>query len=106
MYVQIQVSTPSKEVSQQILQQLLEERLIACGQIVGPITSMYHWQNKIEQSEEYLCLLKTTKSAYPTLEKRILELHPYEVPEIIASEIVTGHLGYLTWIEKEVKDLG
>jgi len=103
MYLQIQISTPSKEVSQKIIKQLLEERLIACGQIVGPITSMYHWKNQVEQSEEYLCLLKTTKSIYPTLEKRVLAVHPYEVPEIIATEIVDGHLDYLKWIAEEVK---
>ena len=105
MYLQIQISTPSKEESQKIIQQLLEERLIACGQIIGPITSMYHWKDKIEQSEEYLCLLKTTKSVYPILEKRVHALHSYEVPEIIATEITKGHPDYLKWIKTEVKDI-
>ena len=67
MHLQVQITTPTKEIAQQILQQLLEARLIACGQIMGPITSLYHWQGKIEQSEEYLCLLKTTQAVYSCL---------------------------------------
>ena len=104
MYLQVQITTPTKETAQQILQQLLEDRLIACGQIVGPITSLYHWEGKIEQSEEYLCLLKTTQASYPILEQRIIALHPYEVPEIIATTLTNGHADYLKWIGVEVKE--
>ena len=83
----------------------IRDRLIACGQLVGPIMSAYHWEGKIEQSEEYLGLLKTTQSAYSALQNRIVELHPYEVPEIIATELVNGYDPYLQWIKKEVKHL-
>ena len=103
MHLQVQITTPTKEIAQQILQQLLEARLIACGQIMGPITSLYHWQGKIEQSEEYLCLLKTTQAVYSALEEKIATAHPYEVPEIIAIPITNGHSPYLNWITKEMK---
>ena len=66
MFLQIQVSVPNKDTGQHIITHLLEEQLIACGQLLGPITSTYHWEGEIEQSEEFLCLLKTTKAAYAT----------------------------------------
>ena len=82
---------------------LVEERLAACGQVLGPVSSTYHWQGAIERSTEYYCQLKTTMARLPALQARIRELHPYEVPEIIALSIADGDAGYLRWIEQTVR---
>jgi periplasmic divalent cation tolerance protein len=73
------------EVGERIAERLVAERLAACVQISGPITSTYHWKGKIEQEREYVCTAKTSRKNYPEIEKIILELHPYETPEIIAT---------------------
>ncbi len=67
-------------------------------QVAGPITSTYRWQGAIETGEEWLCLAKTMKANYAPLEAAIRELHPYEVPEILAVPIVAAHQAYLDWL--------
>jgi periplasmic divalent cation tolerance protein len=81
-----------------IARQLLQRRWAGCCQIVGPITSLYHWNQQIEQASEWMCLIKTTAEQYPRVEQLILELHTYETPEIIATPIVRGSTGYLNWL--------
>ncbi len=81
---------------------MVAERLAACAQIFGPVTSVYRWQGQIEEAAEWYCLLKTSTAAYPGLETRIRSLHPYEVPEIIATPIVFAAGSYAAWIESEV----
>ena len=81
---------------------LVEERLAACATLVPTVESIYRWKEKIETSSEVLALLKSTTWKYQLLEARILELHPYEVPEIISIRIDSGNLEYLRWIEQSV----
>jgi periplasmic divalent cation tolerance protein len=74
---------------------LVERHLAACVQTIGPITSRYRWQGKVEQAEEWQCLAKTEAGRYPEVEDAIRELHSYEEPEIVANPILAGSAGYL-----------
>jgi len=80
----------------------VEERLAACAQVSGPLASTYRWEGTVERATEWYCHLKTTVDRLPALESRIRELHPYEVPEIIAVPIVQGNAAYLDWIRDSV----
>jgi periplasmic divalent cation tolerance protein len=81
----------------------VEEHLAACAQVVGPVSSTYRWKGKVELAVEWYCNLKTTKTRLSALKQRIRELHPYEVPEIVAIRIQDGDVDYLKWIETEVE---
>lgn len=100
-YVQVTTTTATKEEAQKIANHLVGEKLAACVQILGPITSMYRWKGKVETAEEWLCLVKTKESLYPELEKAIISLHSYETPEIVAVPIVKGSPGYICWMDEE-----
>ena len=101
--IQVSVTTDSADTAKEISGALLELHLAACVQIVGPITSRYHWQGSIETAEEYLCIIKTRKELYDRIESAILDLHPYEVPEIIALPIVAASKDYLDWLMSETE---
>jgi len=102
-YIQIVTTLEKKEDAEKIAKTLVEKRLAGCVQIVGPITSTYWWENNIETAEEWLCIIKSRKDLYEELEKAIREIHPYEVPEILAFSIATGSKDYLEWLDKELK---
>ncbi len=80
---------------------LLQKRLAACVQIVGPVASSYRWRGKIARSKEWLCIIKTKRSRYAALEREIKRTHPYELPEIVAARIAAGSREYLRWMEEE-----
>jgi periplasmic divalent cation tolerance protein len=100
-FIQVQTTTSSKEDAERIAGALVERRLAACVQIVGPITSVYRWQGKTETSAEWLCVVKTQQALYSSVEAAIRELHSYEVPEIVATPIVAGSESYLSWVRSE-----
>jgi periplasmic divalent cation tolerance protein len=100
--VQVTTTWPDERAAQSMAARVVEERLAACAQVVGPVSSTYRWKGEVERTEEWYCHLKTTRNRLPTLEARILELHPNEVPEIIAVPILTGNPAYLRWIEESV----
>jgi periplasmic divalent cation tolerance protein len=100
--VQIQVTHDDREGLVGIVRELLVRRLIACGQIVGPIESHYRWQGKIEQADEWLALCKTTAAAAPKAIEAINQLHSYQVPEIVLLPIDTGLEQYVSWIAETV----
>ena len=101
-YVQVSTTFPDAPTAERIGTRLVEERLAACAQVVGPVSSTYRWQGQIERAVEWYCHLKTSSARLPELQRRLRELHPYEVPEIIAVSIVQGNADYLRWIEEEV----
>jgi periplasmic divalent cation tolerance protein len=101
-YIQVFTTTAKKEDAENVVKSLLEKRLAGCIQILGPIKSTYWWKGKIDTTEEWLCIIKTKKSVYQELEKSIKEIHPYEVPEIIATSVVAGNGDYLKWLSDEV----
>lgn len=97
-YIQVFTTTEKKEDAVRIAKILLEKRLAGCIQIIGPVSSLYWWKGKMEESEEWLCIIKSEKSLYNELEKTIKDNHPYEVPEIIAVPIIMGNQDYLDWL--------
>lgn len=101
-YLQVFIAVPDKRTASRITRVLLKERLAACIQLIGPITSWYHWQGKLERSREWLCIAKTKTQHYRELEQRVQGIHPYEVPEIIALPISAGWRKYLDWLETEL----
>ena len=102
-YIQIFTTIEKKEDAEKIAKSLIEKRLASCIQIVGPISSIYWWKNKIETSQEWLCIIKSKKNLYEEIEKSIKEVHPYEIPEIIAMPIISGSKDYLKWLDNELK---
>jgi periplasmic divalent cation tolerance protein len=100
---QVTTTLPDHPAAERVAIRLVEERLAACAQIVGPIRSTYWWAGKIEQADEWYCHLKTTMARLPGLQARIRELHPYEVPEIVAIPILQGNPDYLKWIQEMVR---
>ena len=100
-YIQIMVSIDDHKQAERIIKVLLEERLIACGQCLPRMSSYYRWQGKVCCDEEYLLLLKTHTQHFKAAEHMIKKHHRYDVPEIIAVEIVDGHNDYLNWIKDE-----
>jgi len=100
--IQVVTTAGSEEEAGRIATVLVEKRLAACVQVVGPIVSRYRWQGAIEEEREWQCLAKTTRAAYGAVEAAIREVHSYDEPEIIATPIVAGSAGYLAWIEENV----
>ena len=99
---QVTTTLPDRVSAEKLAATMVTERLAACAQVSGPISSTYRWQDQIERSEEWYCHLKTTDQRLPALQQRIRELHPYEVPELIAVPISGGDQKYLDWIRTEV----
>lgn len=102
-YIIILTTVPDKKIGQEIASVLVGERLAACVTISGACQSSYWWKEKIAYEEEFILFIKTKSSLYSKLEKKIKELHPYEVPEIIALPLIKGYREYFHWIEKETK---
>lgn len=100
---QVTTTLPDQILAQRLGAQLVEERLAACAQVSGPISSSYRWKGQVETAEEWYCHLKTTSERLPALRTRILALHPYEVPEVVALPIVDGDPAYLRWIQESVQ---
>ena len=93
----------SKEEASRIAAALVEAQLAACVNIVGPIESVYRWQGKVESGQEFLLLIKTTRSRCATVTSRIRELHSYDLPEAIEVSIEGGSAEYLNWIAESVR---
>jgi periplasmic divalent cation tolerance protein len=102
-YIQVTMTVEKREDAERIGREAVENRLAACVQIVGPISSIYWWKGKVEESGEWLCLLKTRKDLFEPLTQKLRSLHPYEVPEIVAVPIIAGNPDYLRWIDQEAK---
>lgn len=101
-YVQVLTTAGSEEEAERIAAALVEQRLAACVQVVGPIASRYRWQGKPERAQEWQCLAKTEAALYERVEAAIRALHSYEEPEILAIPILAGSRGYLDWISESV----
>jgi periplasmic divalent cation tolerance protein len=97
-YIIVVITTASKQEAENIVQSLLEAKLIACANIIGPVQSHFHWSGKIERAEEYLVLMKSRKDLFEKLLEAAKALHSYEVPEILALRVVAGSKAYLDWL--------
>jgi periplasmic divalent cation tolerance protein len=100
-YIEVHTTIDSQEGAQKIASAIVSRRLAACVQVSGPITSTYWWQGKMEQAEEWVCTAKTRSELYSQLEQAIREVHTYDVPEILAVNVVAGNTDYLNWVSQE-----
>ena len=96
--VVVLVTAGTAEEAATIGRTLVDERLIACANVVGPIRSIYRWQDAVEDATEYLMLLKARAADVPAVEQRVRALHSYEVPEVLALPVRSGSAAYLTWL--------
>ena len=94
---------PSADKAAEVARILVEERLAACVNLVSGIRSIYRWQGAVSDDSEALAVIKTTPERYEALAARLLSLHPYEVPELIALPVLAGHAPYLGWLGDQVK---
>lgn len=94
---------PDVESADRLARQLVEQRAAACVNRLAPCVSTYRWQGEIETAAETPLLIKTTRSAYPSLEQAIRAAHPYELPEIVAVPVSQGLPAYLDWVGQETK---
>lgn len=96
------LTAPDLEVAERLVQTLVEERIIACGNIVPGLRSIYRWRGEVERSDEVLIVVKTTEAEVPRLLERVPELHPYEVPEVLVLPVEGGNEPYLSWVLESV----
>jgi periplasmic divalent cation tolerance protein len=96
-------TAPDPAVAESIAAQLLHERLIACANVVPGVRSVYRWQGEVRKEDEVLLMLKSTGAAIGRLEQRLQQLHPYEVPEVLALEVQHGLEAYMAWVRSEVE---
>ena len=98
------VTTPDRDSAVAVARQLVSERLAACGNILPGITSIFRWEGAVQEEAEALLVLKTDGSRLAKLIQRAVELHPYDVPEVIAIPVVDGHRPYLSWVKQSVTE--
>jgi periplasmic divalent cation tolerance protein len=100
------MTTATRREAQEIVQTLLDKRLIACANIYGPVESHFRWQNKIEKASEFLVLMKSNHNLFTKLSKKIKKMHSYDVPEILAVPILEGFPTYLEWLNTSLVATG
>lgn len=94
---------PDEQTGERLATALVEERLAACVNRIAGVVSTYRWQDKVCREEEYLLIIKTTRECFDALRERIVALHPYELPEVIAVDVDAAHAPYLAWIEAQTR---
>jgi periplasmic divalent cation tolerance protein len=102
-FILVLVTTANKEEAEKIVQKLLEDKLIACANIINPVTSHFHWAGKIDCAEECLVVMKSRMNLFGTLVECVKSLHSYDVPEVLALPLVAGSEAYLGWMGKALK---
>lgn len=105
-FIVVYVTAGSPGEGDRLARALVEERLAACVNRVAPVQSFYRWEGKLEQSEEQLLIIKTQRSLFTALEKRVRELHSYSVPEVVALPIIEGSQDYLRWLAEQTTGRG
>ena len=100
-YIQVVTTVEKEEDAARIARALVEKRLAACVQVLGPVTSTYRWRGSIETAREWQCWAKSRQALFERIAEAIRQIHPYEVPEILALPIVAGSPDYLAWLESE-----
>lgn len=102
-YIMVFVTVKDKQEAEKISQQLVEERLIACANIVSPVVSFFHWIGKTDRAEECLLIMKSRMDLFGQVEEQVKRLHSYEVPEILAVPIVGVSKAYWGWMSVILK---
>jgi periplasmic divalent cation tolerance protein len=102
-YIIVFVTTANKMEAEKISRTLLEERFVACANIVSPVASFFRWRGNIDCADECFVMMKSRRDLFAALAQRVKELHSYEVPEILALPIVEGSADYLAWISENLR---
>jgi len=100
-YIQIVTTTDTRESAERIARFLVEKRLAACVQIDGPVTSLYRWKGRVEEATEWRCVIKSRSGLFEKVAEAVRGMHPYEVPEIVATEFDRVDESYRAWLEDE-----
>jgi periplasmic divalent cation tolerance protein len=101
-HVQVVTTAATKQDAERIAHALVERRLAACAQVIGPIQSVYRWRGAIETAEEWQCWIKSRRELCTEIQRAIRELHSYEVPEILVLPVLDGDADYLAWLDEQV----
>jgi periplasmic divalent cation tolerance protein len=96
-------NAPDRATAERIADELVTQGVAACINILAGCTSVYHWEGKLDHTDEVPLIIKTTRAAYPRLEAALRKLHPYELPEFIALPVSAGLPEYLNWVVQETK---
>lgn len=99
----VMITSGSEQEALEIARKLLEERLIACANLIQPIRSLYRWKGEVCDDREVLMLCKSRRALFEEIRKLVASLHSYEVPEVVALAFVEGNPAYLRWIEDETR---
>jgi periplasmic divalent cation tolerance protein len=102
-YIIVLVTTANKAEAEKISDALLKEKIIACANIINPVTSFFHWQGKVDRCEECLVVMKSRRDLFGELAEQVKKLHSYEVPEVLALPIVDGSQAYMAWLGSVLK---
>jgi periplasmic divalent cation tolerance protein len=97
------VTAGSAEEAARLGRLLVEERLVACANVLSSVRSIYRWEGEIHDDAEHLLLLKTRRALFDEVERRVRELHSYEVPEVIALDVAEGSTPYVEWVLRETR---
>ncbi len=98
-YIIVLVTAASKQEAEKIAYHLLNDKLIACANIIGPITSIFQWSGNLDRAGEHLVLMKSRQDLFERLTEAVTLIHSYKVPEILAVPIVEGSRTYLDWLQ-------
>ena len=102
VYIMLSAIDDGEEASR-IAGILVEERLVACVNVVSGLTSIYRWEGKLQREQEYLMILKTSEERLQEAQDRLAELHPYDVPEVVSLPVESGNEEYLRWVVEETR---
>jgi len=104
--IEVRVSAPDAQTAQTIAGSLVRERLAACAQVLGPITSTYWWEGRVETEQEYLVLAKSTSQMFGAICRRVGSEHPYDNPEILSVPVTAAAPAYAAWLRESLDDNG
>ena len=99
--VTVLMTAPGAEVAETVVCGLLDERLVACGNVIPGAVSLYRWEGRVHRDEEVVVILKTLRRLVPRVLERAEELHPYDVPELLVQDVIDGSRAYVEWVGKE-----
>lgn len=102
--VRVETTTRTREEAERVARSVVEARLVACAQVGGPITSYYRWEGGVQADEEWTVVMKTAGDRLAGLTAHLTEVHPYDVPEIVAVPVEGGGAPYLDWVVAETRE--
>lgn len=101
--VTVLMTAPGAGAAEEVVGRLVEERLVACGNILPGAVSIYRWEGEVHRDDESVVILKTTRQLLSRMLARAEELHPYDVPELLVHEVADGAGAYLDWVRRECR---